>query len=100
MCVYMFQPSALAGGGYPDRLGGCPGSRHVGRVLQACRPHLSATRQAGPQACYGASGMVLQAGSRQAAGSNRQAAGRQQADSRQAAGRQSTPKNKTESINH
>ena len=90
LIVYVPALSPSRGGGYPDRLGGCPGSRHVGRVLQACRLRFPASRQTGRPAGMLQAGMVLQAwcfrlaaDRKQQAGS-RQAAGRQQAGRRQA----------------
>ena len=49
------------------------------------------SEHAGRPAGMQQAGVVLQAGSRQAAGSSRQEAGRQQANIRQAAGKQSIP---------
>ena len=65
--------------------------------VKACRQDASSVQaapfseHAGRPAGMQQASVVLQAGSRQAAGSSRQEAGRQQANIRQAAGKQSIP---------
>ena len=79
----MFQPSALAGGGVPRQVRWLPGIKACGQGASSVQAS-PFSDQTGRPAGMLLAGMVLQAWClRLAAGSNRQAAGRQHAGSRQ-----------------